>query len=354
MRTHFKQLDGLRFAAVFLVLVEHFAGFIGNKIHAGAYGVDLFFVISGFLITNILLSSDKPFSIAYYNFMGRRMLRIFPLYYSTILILLVLNYQPVKDDIWYLLSYTYNYAFANSDYHNTNISHFWSLSVEEQFYIFWPLFILTTRKYPKLFIITLILLTLFCYAQFCFNIVSAIVPYNQAGLIPRGGAILLGAVGTVLYRNTLLPARFFKSLFWEIFIFLVLCYTLVVEYNLRHFILGCCSLFIVLKAVKQNFQIGFINSLLNNKRVVYLGTISYGIYILHLPLSHYVMGNFFDPYIWEKIHFGNSGILSKLFYNEWLIRLPIMTLLTVFVAHLSYKYFETPILRLKDRYFKYE
>ena len=81
---HYKQLDGLRFIAVSLVLVEHFATFLGRHISAGYYGVDLFFVISGFLITNILLRSNESFGKTYKNFIGRRTLRIFPIYYLTI------------------------------------------------------------------------------------------------------------------------------------------------------------------------------------------------------------------------------------------------------------------------------
>ena len=75
------QVDGLRFIAVVFVLIEHFASIIGKYISAGYYGVDLFFVISGFLITGILLNSKGTFGSVYKKFIGRRTLRIFPLYY---------------------------------------------------------------------------------------------------------------------------------------------------------------------------------------------------------------------------------------------------------------------------------
>ena len=84
---HYNKIDGLRAVAISLVLLEHFAMIIGRPIFAGFYGVDLFFVVSGFLVTGILIKqNDKTFLENYKRFIGRRTLRIFPIYYLTILI----------------------------------------------------------------------------------------------------------------------------------------------------------------------------------------------------------------------------------------------------------------------------
>ncbi len=145
---HFKQLDGLRFVAVFLVLIIHFATIIGMHFSAGYYGVELFFVISGFLITTILLKTEEPFGIAYKKFIGRRTLRIFPIYYLTIFILFIIGNKYVHEYLIYCLTYTYNYIYFKVPVNS--ISHFWSLGVEEQFYLFWPFLILSLRNNLKL------------------------------------------------------------------------------------------------------------------------------------------------------------------------------------------------------------
>ena len=102
-------MDGLRFVAVFLVLIEHFAQIIGTKIHASFFGVDLFFVISGFLITESLFvaqqGSLKQKLIVFYK---KRFLWIFPIYYL-LLILALFYYPPFKEIAAWAFTYTVNY-----------------------------------------------------------------------------------------------------------------------------------------------------------------------------------------------------------------------------------------------------
>jgi peptidoglycan/LPS O-acetylase OafA/YrhL len=151
MRKYFDKIDGLRFVAIAFVLIEHFANDIGHRLSAGYYGVDLFFVISGFLITNILLKSKGSFKQAYTKFLGRRTLRIFPIYYLTIGVLLLLSYDTYKHDALYLLTYTFNYAWVYLDIESNSLSHFWSLAVEEQFYLFWAYVLLVSHNYHLIF-----------------------------------------------------------------------------------------------------------------------------------------------------------------------------------------------------------
>jgi peptidoglycan/LPS O-acetylase OafA/YrhL len=99
---HYKsRIDGLRFVAIFMVLLEHFAMFIGRPISAGFYGVNLFFVISGFLITLILLNDKRVVKDAYLNFLGRRAMRIFPIYYLTIFILYILQAPNINERLFF-------------------------------------------------------------------------------------------------------------------------------------------------------------------------------------------------------------------------------------------------------------
>lgn len=158
-RAHYVQLDGLRGLAILLVIVYHFCltlpafqthavGFPLQLAQGGWMGVDLFFVLSGFLITNILIETR---STPHYfrNFIARRTLRIWPLYYAglvVLLFLLPLVVHPVPEVVhsmqakqaWFWL-YAANWLFAREQgFGQTSGGYFWSLAVEEQFYLIWP------------------------------------------------------------------------------------------------------------------------------------------------------------------------------------------------------------------------
>jgi len=146
-------LDGLRAIAILLVvphnlnLIATFDGtqFVVAALHRGWIGVQLFFVLSGFLITGILLDArDAP--DYYRSFFVRRALRIFPLYYATLLVLFVLlpalGLVPTsfKRDAMVELSYWAYFSNWYGPFHQgeESVSHFWSLALEEQFYFLWP------------------------------------------------------------------------------------------------------------------------------------------------------------------------------------------------------------------------
>ncbi len=147
VREHMPALDGLRGVAVLLVLAHTFdlisrAGPIDDTLNAGWIGVQLFFVLSGFLITGILLDTrDSP--TYYRTFFTRRMLRIFPLYYMVLIVAFIII--PFDMDTpaghgshqFWLWTYTNNYAAAFGKEEHA-FPHFWSLAVEEQFYLVWP------------------------------------------------------------------------------------------------------------------------------------------------------------------------------------------------------------------------
>ncbi len=164
---HIPALDGLRGIAILFVMLFHYVtacdfgsdAYVTRKILGVAVnmwaGVDLFFVLSGFLITGILLrAKDKP---GYFtNFYMRRCLRIFPLYYGALIILFVIvpRFVPVDtadvkriyDSQGWLWAYSEDFAIAfhNEDYFDVSwlwVGHFWSLGVEEHFYLVWPLLV---------------------------------------------------------------------------------------------------------------------------------------------------------------------------------------------------------------------
>jgi peptidoglycan/LPS O-acetylase OafA/YrhL len=149
--THIRSLDGLRGIAIIAVMLFHLKvpGF-----SLGWAGVPLFFVLSGFLITRILIEDkDRAFSAYIRAFYVRRTLRIFPLFYAYLLLnWIALNISGRSDDgyLWYL-GYVQNYHIANELNRGGDlpgvVGHTWSLAVEEQFYLVWPFLVyLLNRK----------------------------------------------------------------------------------------------------------------------------------------------------------------------------------------------------------------
>ena len=162
---HQPGLDGVRGLAILLVLAVHFVGNAspvtwGERLavklgNYGVLGVDLFFVLSGFLITGLLLDS-KGAPHYFRNFYARRTLRIFPLYYFVLAALFVVlpavgTIPPALEEarrhqVW-LWTYTANFFLAaKASWALTYVSHFWSLAIEEHFYLLWPLVVFSFRR----------------------------------------------------------------------------------------------------------------------------------------------------------------------------------------------------------------
>src|SRR6478735_4517700 len=128
------QLDGLRAIAVGCVMAFHFIPGVEQIAPLGSIGVRLFFVLSGFLITRILLASrEQDLATATKSFYIRRSLRIFPVFYLVLAITWAMNIGPVRSTIgWHVTYLTNAYLFDRGSWHGS-ISHLWSLAVEEQF-----------------------------------------------------------------------------------------------------------------------------------------------------------------------------------------------------------------------------
>lgn len=200
-------IDGLRAIAVLLVVFNH----VGWSLFSGGYiGVDVFFVISGYLITSLLVKdiSEKKFSIA--QFYKKRVLRLAPAYFTVLIVVSIFAWQLMLPDeiIKYVSSVIYaTFLMANiymydevGDYFSQTVDsipllHLWSLGVEEQFYIFWPIFLLIIfntkiKKYIILIIVILIYFSLY-YTYYKININSDKAYY----MMPiRACELLIGAI----------------------------------------------------------------------------------------------------------------------------------------------------------------
>jgi peptidoglycan/LPS O-acetylase OafA/YrhL len=142
-RKRYPQLDGVRAFAIIAVFIGHFLGdrFIAELVGWGDTGVILFFCLSGFLITEILLRIDPSPDTRVGGikaFYARRVLRIFPIYYLVILTGVAIGYPPIQEHFWRLVTYSLNIPVLPVIENVGAASHFWSLNVEEQFYLIWP------------------------------------------------------------------------------------------------------------------------------------------------------------------------------------------------------------------------
>ena len=339
------QLDGLRTIAVFLVMVHHWMPkTITRGIHWGGVGVDLFFCLSGFLITGILLScrnhiadGSQGIGFTFRQFFLRRLVRIFPLYY--LVLLLTLPFVEVSGatqaSLW---SYTYNIYGGLTGNLNGVVSHFWSLAVEEQFYLFWPFVILAT---PKRFLPHILCLTIAIGPLTRFLLLQADVPkeavrtltpacFDTLGLGSLLGWLVHGKGIEEVSRGRL--AKALLSIGVPLF-----CLGAWLqmgrrpEGELETWRVMITSTrapllaWLVLRSA-QGFS-GWIGSFLSSSPMVYLGRISYGLYVYH-AFALFLPGKSLHP----------------------LLRFCLWSAASIAVASLSWYLFEERVNRLKDRF----
>lgn len=352
---YMKQLDSLRGLAVMMVLYTHFyagktepAPFFQNTIEWGGIGVGLFFVLSGFLISGILLKNradiengSKSRASCLKSFYIRRTLRIFPIYYMSIFLLYMINLHPVRETIWWLVTYTSNIYFSDIGRYIGSIGHLWSLSIEEQFYLLWPwVIIFTPRKY-LLPVILCFIASSPLYMHFCglakVNSFSAkILAFNH--LDKFGFGALLAYQRFYGLENTVTDRVFNSALYISgaLFIESLILYGLKLPNSFGVFYQTFSAIFYacVIKKFSTGFS-GLFGRILESKPFVYIGKISYGIYLYHVFIMYTV------PICLQK-YFGvvlHSLELQAILY----------TLITLCVASISWYLIERPLLTLKDR-----
>jgi peptidoglycan/LPS O-acetylase OafA/YrhL len=349
---HIIQIDGLRCYAVLSVMIAHYivgnyGGAILSKIPFGT-GVNLFFVISGYLITAILLHKKEAinqktttFFKEIKNFFVRRSLRIFPLYYLVLLFVFIFSFNQVKDYYDYLLSYTTNIYITIHNGYIDNRTHLWSLAVEEQFYLIWPFTLfLMPKKWMLSFIISIIFLSII--SKYYFIYYTSYPLGANAFLTSCLDSLGLGAL--LAYLQLYHLSFFEKILNKKIVIILIISYIILfifpdfTSYSVKRIFDNFFTSFIyfyIVGIASQNKFNGISKILLENKIALYLGKISYGIYLIHN-----FMGEAFQNYFARKLP--PTDHLS--------IRIIYWTILTIILASISWYTIERPILKLK-KYF---
>ena len=357
---HCPALDGLRGMAILAVMFYHFSGgYKGTNpllrawsgmVGAGWMGVDLFFVLSGFLITGILYDTALAENRTK-NFYARRALRIFPLFYGILFLLLILT--PVLHLHWQAAHALYFVYLGNITglvapnlapiRANVGLGHLWSLAVEEQFYMLWPFVVWNVHNRRRLLqIITLVLVLapvlrlLLLYKGM--NVVS--IGYL---LFTRADSLLIGGAVALLVRGPAWDSLPATTVFWVS----LACLALVLVASggpqegpwmttIGYTSIAVCSACLVYMAqagetvVNRIFSAGFLR---------FFGRYSYGLYVYH--------GLFF-VYLRSK-----AGSLQGYVHSSLQAQFLMVLLgfgVSLGLAMLSFHFFEAPILKLKARF----
>lgn len=348
---HVPALDYLRGLAILLILIFHFFDFI-PIFRIGWIGVDIFFVLSGFLITGILLDT-KGKAYFYRNFILRRILRIFPLYYFVLIVsLLVIPFilpgifgsgyaYYTQNQTWFWL-YCQNWLFSYTGFpKNQALIPLWSLAVEEQFYLFWPL-IVGLFSVRRLFFISIgiIFLSVF-FRLFWGTHMGLVFPYNYVATLSRMDALSIGAIIAILARKRI---EWLEKYTWLIFVVSGLAFLLVLvklrvlmfsrlaeAYTFIDLLAGCLLVFMLRKKPY------LILRPLHHPVFSFLGKYSYGIYIYHI-IVYTIMKNTLSSKLDAVLGNGKTSLTL----------LGIIAIgVTVFISIVSYKYLEQPFLKLK-------
>jgi len=360
-KIQFPGLNGVRFVAAFLVIVDHtelFKSYLGYptlwsnsySAYLGAYGVSIFFVLSGFLITYLLLEEQQETPIRIRHFYLRRILRIWPLYY----LILVLGFfviphmdffqvpiysRDMGDSLPRLLLFlglAANVAFVylpTVPFANV----LWSVAVEEQFYLFWPHVVRIKRK-----LLWIMLALLAGYLALKFYAGSLDRQFELLVIRTRFSAMIIGGIGAYLVFNQKGVIQFLHSRVLQV-VLLVLFVCMGMDWiDFKSFTwiqdelisLVVCGLIINIATNPMSLLS------LENRVFAYFGKLSYGLYVYHLFAVVLVLK-------------GIPVVIDIQALPDWIgypLTLGTILGLTTGISYLSYRYFESYFLRKKLRY----
>ena len=351
-------LDGLRGLSILLVILFHY-----GYLSVGWIGVQVFFVLSGYLISSILMRETKyPLGFYLKRFYWRRVWRIFPLYFSFLIFLTAAmaftGFSPAFRQQWLsLFTYTFNFARVFPHFiYPFYWAHMWSLSVEEQFYLVWPLAVfITPAKYWRRGCLLIIILapmirgfTPFLFSHFSTdpdylgNAVYNLTPCQMDAFAMGAYVATLSLAGRKNdLRNFLLVFGFTLATG----VANLLAMSRGHQVDLRSFgfainsianyqhvwgftLLDLSSATCILAVVNGNW----LTRIFEGRLICYLGRISYGMYVFHQPMLWFLRNH----------NLLRQGVIYFAFYF----------LVLLAVSHFSFEYFETWFLNLKEKAFK--
>ncbi len=351
-------LNGLRAIAALAVVFSHITLDLDNfglhykifgadlkgkalSFNLASHGVTIFFTLSGFLITTLLLKEKEKNKLKIKEFYIRRILRIWPLYYLYFAICIItmlcfgMNINGSSIPFYIFLAANIPSIIGST---LPFLAHYWSLGVEEQFYLFFPQIAKLPNK--RLFKISIFLVALLIILKFIFwmlaNQYNIRLPYLAIG-VTRFHTMLIGVIGAMLYYNgnknyiSISTHRVTQIISWVVILLLSL--------NKFHVasvidgeIVSVVAVFLIMGQItKRNNIINLENSLCD-----FIGKISFGIYVIH-PLLIFYFSKMLG-------HFKSDTL------DNYLLIYTLIIGTTILIAYLSYECYEKPFLKLKSKY----
>lgn len=354
------ELDGMRAIAILAVLFFHapIPGWNGRFLPGGWVGVDIFFVLSGFLITTLLLDEHRrTTSLSLKRFYMRRVLRLAPALLVMLIVWCgyawrVLPEADARQTCWQSLAtlfYVSNWMMALNVMGMYELVHTWSLSVEEQFYLVWPLVcygLLRAGIRTRGLVVVLISGAALSVIVRCSMLVSGNVGLERLyyGSDTRADTLLIGCiVGVLAFRGTLerishrrriLAAAASGAMLFLGWVSFNVTQGSRILYAWTFTVIAMATALVLVWVLYQ--RDGVSSRILAAAPLVWIGRRSYGIYLWHLPVAAAV----------------SSPVTALIGGAEphWTLPLFVFLSSTVVVAALSFRYVEEPILALKGRY----
>lgn len=348
---HIRGFDGLRGLSIILVLLRHLAveqwlpdvpliRRLYWDLASGEAGVNIFFALSGFLITRLLLLEQRRSgSIDLRKFYVRRFLRLLPPLLVFLLISSVLLFTD-RINIWapgLLVSFFYLYNFIPSTHFDSELGHTWSLAVEEQFYLFWPFVLGAARRRTTVLVaLSIVLLSMVAYVVLPVMVIpgsahdtllSSVFDVRRL-FIPAVGTIMIGALTAIAFHHR--PQRlagWCTRPWWMLAAFALYLSPLLLPPALRPAALipqGIAVSMLLLRVMHR--QDTLLTRLLEWTPLAYLGRISYGVYVYHVLFMGTAPG---------------QGLIPMF---------PLNVVASLAFAMLSFELLERRVLRLKERF----
>lgn len=330
-------IDGLRALAVLLVVIHHA---FPTSLRGGFIGVDLFFVISGYLISTIIFQNLQQDTFSFLDFYKRRVKRIFPALILVLIAsfiygwftLLPADYKQLGKHMAAGAAFVSNFAFWNeAGYFDSGsklkpLLHLWSLGVEEQYYIFWPLIVLFAWK--RKFSMFKVCIALFLLS-FAINIFTA-KSYSIAAFYSPLSRFWELLIGSTLAYTALHSNHTVKSKNWsndvKAWVGVLLLVIGVYFINPERRFPGSWALFPTVAAyllIKAGPNAWFNRTILSNRLLVWIGLISFPLYLWHWPLL-----------VFAELHYGKTPSVGVRF---------AMIAVSILLAWLTYRLVERPI-----------